>query len=232
MKLFTSIFAILKLLNMHLKLFPVLVLCIYALSACNNSAGPAVFCDTACVTDTLKFVNKQHKLEPYVYISVKNCFPDTVTWSYSGMGINRKLAFSDMSSAKVYLNKNFIRCVITDTSSAWVLFNNCSNGRGYFLKIPFDKKKNVIMRGSAINSFDPKFSVADGLMAYTDKGNIFVEEMATGKKAMMTFGRTTDMDYDVMHEVLDSVNITANKIWAKVKFEKDWQTVEKNITLQ
>lgn len=217
---------------MPLKLIPAVLVFIYMVSACNSSGGPATFCDTACVKDSLKFMNTQHPLEPYVYISVKNCFPDTVTWSYKGMGINRKLAFSDMVSSKIYLNKNFIRCVISDTSNAWVLFNNCDGGRGYFLKIPYDKTKSISMRGSAINNFDPKFSVAEELMAYTDKGNIFVEDMTTGKKAMMTFGKATDMDYDAMHEVLDSVNITSSRIWAKVKFDKKWETIEKNITLQ
>lgn len=218
---------------MKLKLLPLLLIFVYTFFACKNSAsGPATFCDTACVRDSLKFINKTHPLEPYVYISIKNCFPETITWSYKGMGVNRNLAFADITSTKLYLNKNFIHCVIADTSTAWVLFNNCVNGRGYFMRIPFDKKKSIIMRGSAINNFDPKFSVAGGLMAYTDKGNIFVEDMTTGKKAMMTFGQSTDMDYDAMHEVLDSVNITASRIWAKVKFEKTWETVEKSITLQ
>jgi hypothetical protein len=55
------------------------------------------------------------------------------------------------------------------------------------------------------------------LVAYTDKGNIFVEDMATGKKAMMTFGRMlADLDYDAMHEFIDSVNITPTHIWAKI----------------
>lgn len=197
-----------------------------------SSGGIAVFCDTSCVSDSFKFINETHKLQPYVYISVNNCFPDTVTWSYKGMGINRKLAFSEFTSAKIYLNKNYIRCVIPDTSNAWILFNNCSNGRGYFLKIPFDKKKNISMRGSAINNFDPKFSVYDKLMAYTDRGNIFVEEMATGKTAMMTFGSMLDMDYDALHEYIDSVHITPTRIWARVKINDAWQAIEKNITLK
>ena len=46
----------------------------------------------------------------------------------------------------------------------------------------------MAVRRSGINSFDPKFSIADGLVAYSDGGNIFVEELTTGKTATMTFG--------------------------------------------
>ena len=201
--------------------------------SCNNSGSSAkLFCDTTCQNDTIKFIKEDHELKPYIYISAADCLPDSVIWSYSGLGINRKLGFTDIGGKKFNINKNFMSCFFNDTSYAWLLFNNCTNGRGYFAKIPFDKKKNIIRKGSAINNFDPKFSVAQGLVVYTDKGNIFVEDMATGKKAMMTFGKLTDMDYDAMHEVLDSVNITGTRIWSKVKLDKDWQVIEKNITLE
>ena len=182
--------------------------------------------------DTLKFTKEDHKLKPYVYISAVNCLPDSVTWSYSGLGINRKLSFTDLSGTPFPIDKKMSRCFFNDTTYAYLLFNDCSNGRGYFVKIPFDKKKPISRKGSAINNFDEKFVVADEILAYTDKGNIFVEEMSTGKKAMMTFGSSTDMDYDAMHEVLDSVNITTSRIWAKVKIDKEWKTMEKNITLE
>jgi len=84
-----------------------------------------------------------------------------------------------------------------------------------------------------LNKFDPKFSVEDGLVAYTDRGNIFVEEMATGKTAMMTFGKMiADLDYDAMHEFIDSVNITPTRVWAKVLMDNKWKEIEKNITLE
>ena len=206
---------------------------IASLAACNNSASTAkTFCDTACMKDTIKFIKEEHKLKPYIYISVKDCLPDSVIWSYSGMGINRKLGFADFGGSRFVINKNAMTCYFNDTSYAWLLFNKCENGRGYFAKIPFDKKKSIVRKGSAINNFDPKFSVAQGLVAYTDKGNIFVEEMSTGKKAMMTFGVQTDMDYDAMHEVIDSVNITSGRIWAKVLIGKEWKELEKKISLE
>ena len=207
---------------------------IISLISCNNRSGKGemTFCDTACMKDTIKFIKEDHPLKPYLYITAKDCLPDSVIWSYSGMELNRKLGFASVGGKIFSVNKNAISCYFNDTSYAWLLFNNCENGRGYFVKIPFDKKNNILRKGSAINNFDPKFSVAPGLVVYTDMGNIFVEDMATGKKAMMTFGKQTDMDYDAMHEVLDSVNITSTRIWAKVKLDKEWQEMEKKITLE
>ena len=93
----------------------------------------------------------------------------------------------------------------------------------------------LVIRAKAelLNKFDPKFAVADGLVAYTDRGNIFVEDMATGKKAMMTFGKMLpDLDYDAMHEFIDSVNITTTRIWANVLMGNNWTAIEKNIPLE
>ena len=87
-------------------------------------------------------------------------------------------------------------------------------------------------RSSGINNIDPKFSVADNLVVFTDRGNIYVEEPATGKKAMMTFGQATEMDYDAIHETLDSVNVTNTRIWVKIKLDGKWKEIEKNITLE
>jgi len=204
------------------------------LFSCGNSGNSAnIFCDTTCQKDTIKFIKEDHKLRPYIYISVANCLPDSVIWSYSGLGTNRKLSFDDFGGHKFNLNKPYMSCYFNDTSYAWLLFNDCSNGRGYFAKIPFNKSQNIQRKGSALNKFDSKFSVADGLVAYTDRGNIFVEDMATGKKAMMTFGKMlAELDYDAMHEFIDSVNITPTRIWAKILRDKNWETVEKNITLE
>ena len=202
--------------------------------SCGSSGTAAkMFCDTTCQTDTIKFTEDQHKLKPYIYISASNCLPDSVIWSYSGLGSNRKYSFDDFGGHKFKLNRSYMSCFFKDTSYIWLLFNDCTNGRGYCAKIPFNKSISIFRKGSALNNFDPKFSVADGLVAYTDRGNIFVEEMATGKQAMMTFGKMiSDLDYDAMHEFMDSVNITPTRIWAKVLIDKTWTPIEKNISLQ
>ncbi len=98
--------------------------------------------------------------------------------------------------------------------------------------LPFGKSGQFSKRSSGINNLDPKFAVADGMIAYTDRGNIYVEEAATGKKAMMTFGEATDMDYDVIHETLDSVNITPERIYVKIKLKGKWEELEKKISLE
>jgi len=213
--------------------FAVLIMLAWIFSACKSSSSALPsFCDTSCLKDSIKFTKEEHPLKPYVYISAANCVADTIAWSFIDMGINRKMGLPDLVGTAVRLNKDNVSCFIKDTSYAWVLFNDCSNGRGYSLKIPFNKKDNLGRKSSAINNFDPKFSVAEGLVAYSDRGNLFVEEMATGKTAMMTFGAKLDIDYDAIHETIDSVNVSPTHIWAKVKLDNEWKTFEKDITLK
>lgn len=209
-----------------------LVILFSTFSACKSSTASTSFCDTTCLKDSIQFINEEHPLKPYVYISASNCIADTLTWSYIDMGIDRKLGIPDLVGTAVRLNKDNISCYIKDTSYAWLSFNDCSNGRGYLLKIPYNKKENISRKTSALNKFDPKFSVADGLVAYSDRGNLFVEEMATGKTAMMTFGEKVDIDYDAIHETVDSVHVSPTHLWARVKLGKEWKTFEKNIELK
>ncbi|SRR6266496_903452 len=198
---------------------------VFAFLSCKNSAtGKASFCDTVCMNDSLKYINNDHSLKPYVFISAKNCAGDTLTWGFRGQ--NKNIPFN------YKLNKDFTRCIIKDTAFALLVFNTCENGRGYFMKFSFGKKASFKKSTTAINNFDPKFSMADSLLVYTDKGNIFVEDIETGNKALMTFGQPLDIDFDAIHETLDSVNITSNRIWAKVKLDDGWKTLEKNITLR
>ena len=205
----------------------------FSFEACKSSSGPKLFCDTACIKDTMKFSNDAHPLKPYLYISARNCVADTLIWSYAGMGTNRKSGFADLlNNPDIRLNKNFVKCFIGDTTYAWLMFNDCVTGRGYILKLPYNKTNPIGRKSSAINNTDPKYSVASGLAAYTDRGNIFVEEMATGKKAMMTFGKMVDIDYDAIHNYIDSVNVSPGRIWVKIKIDNDWTTLEKEITLQ
>ena len=205
-----------------------------ALLACGgdkNVTSAKLFCDTTCLKDTIKFMKGDHKLKPYLYITAKNCLPDTIIWSYRGLGTNRKYPFETFGLKKFHLNKDYMTTYFGDTSYIWVLFNNCENGRGYLAKIFFDKSKKIIRSGRALNKFDPKYVVADGLAVHTDKGNIFVEEMATGKTAEMTFGKLLEMDDDYLHDYIDSVNITPTRIWANVLIDKKWTALERNVTL-
>lgn len=203
-----------------------------AMVSCKSSSGPSTFCDTTCLKDSIKFIEMGHPLQPYVYISANDCKADTISWSYIDLGINRKLGVTDMLGAPVTLDKNKVGCFIRDTTYAWLYFNDCVTGRGFQLKIPFNKRDNIGRKSSGLNAFDPKFSVADGLLAYSDRGNLFVEDMATGKSAMMTFGAKVDINYDDIHKTVDSVNVTPTRLWARVLLGKDWKTFEKKIELK
>lgn len=212
---------------MHPKSIIVLSATVIIFLSCNNKSSTTAkpsFCDTVCMKDSLKFVNTNHKLKPYVYISAKNCSGDTLTWGFIGQ--NKNIPFD------YRLNKDYAKCYIIDTSFALLVFNTCENGRGYFYRLSYAKKSSFRRSASAINNFDPKFSVADSLLAYTDKGNLFVEDIGSGKNTFMTFGKALDFDFDAIHETLDSVNITRSRIWAKVKIDDEWKTLEKTITLQ
>jgi hypothetical protein len=132
----------------------------------------------------------------------------------------------------VNFNKDYIRIIVDDTAAAYILFNDCLTGRGYQVKLPYNKTGTINKRSSGINSLDKKFAVAPNMIAYTDRGNIYVEETKTGKKAMMTFGKGLDIDYDAIHDHIDSVNVTADRIWVKVMIDKKWTELEKKIVLE
>ena len=214
---------------MRILLLPAIAVVLgFSFGACKSSSVPKPFCDTACLKDTLKF-SGDHKLQPYIYITAKDCTGDSLIWSYNGMGYNRKTKF-DYTTVK--LNKDYVRCLFKDTAFAYILFNDCATGRGFQIKLPFDKKQNFTMKTSGINNLDPRFSISDNLLAYTDRGNIYVEDFLTGKKAMMTFGEKLDIDYDAIHEHIDSVNVTNSRIWVKVKIKEEWKELEKKIVLE
>ncbi len=216
---------------MRLLLFILIVVVLVNSNSSCNSSGPKAFCDTVCISDTIKFKGN-HVLQPYVYVTAKNCKADTIVWSYSGYGTNRKMGIADIFGAQVNINKNFIGCFIKDTSYTWILFNDCATGRGYQVKLPFNKTAKIERKSSGINRFDPKFFVEENLIVNTDKGNVFVEDQETGKKAMMTFGQKLEIDFDAIHQLIDSVNITSTRIWVKVKKNNEWIELEKKISLE
>ncbi len=204
-----------------------------SLYSCKSSSGDAStsFCDTVCLKDTLKFTG-DHALRPSVFITPKDCLPDSIIWTYKGMGTNRKTGFTYLLNASVNINKDVIRCFFRDTAVAYILFNDCATGRGFQIKLPYDKKQNFSLKSSGINGFDPKFSIADNLLVNTDRGNIYIEDMNTGKTAMMTFGQKLEINYDALHDHIDSVNVTNDRVWVKVLVDKKWTELEKKITLQ
>lgn len=200
-------------------------------AACNNDAPSATaFCDTTCRTDSFRFQG-DHSLEPRVSISVSNCLGDTLSWTHKELDAERKMQLSILLNNPVRLSDKAMDIYFKDTSYAYLTFNDCITGRGYLLKLPFNKKNDIQRVAGALNRFDPKFAVPQDLRAYTDRGSLFVVDVATGKEAQMTFGEKYPIDFTRIHETVDSIQVSRSRIW--VRLFKNGQPVEleKNISL-
>jgi hypothetical protein len=202
------------------------------LASCNNKAEKAStpFCTAPCGTDSLKFKGES-KFKPEVAIGLKDCNADTLVWGHYLMDFNKTLGMEDFLGQKVKLNPAAVSCVIKDTSVAWLTFNDCNTGRGYLLKLPFSKKSTIGKYTGALNSFDPKFSVEKDLRAYTDRGSIFVINIENGKEAGMTFREYYDIDFNDLHKVVDSINVTSKRIYVKLLKNGNPVEIEKQIEL-
>jgi hypothetical protein len=211
--------------------FSFLIVLIVALLSCGDSNGSGTtFCDTAsCKTDSLHFKGN-HSLNPMVDIGLNACKADTIMWTHDLAG-SKLLDLRDHLGQDVYLNQSAIDCYIKDTSYAWLQFNDCKTGRGFLLKLPFGKSEERRKVTGAFTKFDPKFSVADGLVAYTDRGSVFVENMETGQKSLLPFDKPYDIDFNKLHEMVDSVSITKERIFVQMIRDGQPKTYEKKISL-
>jgi hypothetical protein len=205
---------------------------IILLCSCGNNSGQTAqpFCDTTCNNDTIKF-SEQHKLNPRLSISVKNCLADTIAWTHDALPADRQIHVGTFLEKLVRLNKSAVSCFIKDTSYAWLAFNDCNNGRGYLLYLPFDKKASIRKMSSAINSFDKKFVVAEDLRAYADYSTIYVEDINTGKQESMTFKEEYKIDFNNIHQVIDSVNVSHDRIFVQLIKNGEKLPLEKKINL-
>lgn len=221
--------------NMKILLGIASVVCSIIVFSCKSGSsddkGPADFCKADCGVDTIQ-VAGENKEKPFVMITMNNCKPDSITWGSRTMAAYRQMEFPELVGKDIKINQEKMRISVYGNDYAWLVFNECKWGQGYIVKLPFNKTDNIFRKSSAFNSLDRKYNVDTSIVAYSDRGNIFIEQMSTGKKAMMTFGEMTDMEYDAMHETVDSVNITPTRIWAKVKIGKEWKEIEKDITLE
>jgi hypothetical protein len=211
-----------------------IMLITWTVTSCGSSSTPT-FCDTACITAPLKFIHP-HPDTPYVTVTVKNCKPDTLLWSHKRLETVRKQGFFELVSVvdeDMRLNKEKISCYFKDTSYAWLKFNDCRNGRGYLVKLPYSKSDKWSIYTSALNDFDPKFDVQEGLIAYYDETFIYVQDQETGKLDRMLMNNTKlDIDHNNVHGTFDSVNITRDRIWANIKIKGSFQPKEKKIELK
>lgn len=210
----------------------VLFLSFVFISCSNNQSASAgkTFCDTSCNSDTLKY-NNNHKLKPFVTISVKNCAADTITWGHDALLNNRQLHVGSLLGNIVRLHTSAVNCFVKDTSYAWLSFNDCLTGRGYLVYLPYNKRETVRKMSSALNSFDKKFVVPEDLRAYCDYTMVYVEDIHTGKKEQMTFKEEYKIDFNNIHEAIDSVNISRNRIFVQLIKNGQKVPLEKTISL-
>jgi len=207
------------------------ILFIFLISCGDKQAKPKSFCSDPCLKDTMKFTTDRPG-KPYVYITANSCSPDTILWSHQNLENNRKMSISELLGKPVTINKEFVKCEIYDTSFAWVQLNDCSTFRGYLLKLPFDKKKTISKYSSGLTDFDPKYKIADGLVCYSDRAFLYVEDKVTGKiEKMKLADHSLDIDFDNVHAAFDSVNVTRNRIFVKLIQDNESKPIEKAISL-
>lgn len=191
----------------------------------NNSAGTKTFCDTTCVNDSIVI---NGGTEQGLTVKINNCKPETVAWS--DKNVTRRIVFNDYINKDVRMNPDYVKAAFQD-SCVWLTFNDCFTGRGYMMRLPYSGDEPIDKMTAALNSFDKKFSVDEDLRAYTDGGNIYVVNVKTGQKAEMTFKEAYKMDYDNIHTVLDSINVSKSRIYVKLLKEGQEVPLEKNISL-
>jgi major membrane immunogen (membrane-anchored lipoprotein) len=205
---------------------------IFFISCNNNSKKVTTYCDTTCTNDVLRFNGDHPKWKQSLTISIKDCKPDSITWTYEGAENKRSALFSDYTPQEVRINKSNINVAFQDTAAVWISFNDCFTGRGYLVELPYRSGKSTIKTSAALNSIDKKFSIDPDLRAYTDRGNIFVVNVTNGKNAQMTFKENyADMDFNDIHKTIDTINVTKSRIYVKLLKEGQEVPIEKNVSL-
>lgn len=217
---------------MRLILFLTLLIVLTTAIRCSDNKGSAkaTFCDTACSGDTIRFEGAG-KLHPYVSISQKNCIADTLTWTHDDLPSKRQMQMPTLLDNIVRVNKSAMNCYMRDTSYAYLSFNDCVSGRGYLLKLPFNKRENIFKVSSALNAFDKKFVVPDDLRAYADRSTLYVVDVATDKKAQMTFKEQYPINFDDVHQIIDSINVSRDRLFVLLKKDGKEIPLEKKISL-
>lgn len=217
---------------MRLILIPIFTIFFaFFLGSCGPSSAPPTFCDTTCNNDSIKF-SSDHPERPYVYLTMSNCNPDTITWSHRQLSTNRKSGFVDLVGREARVNRNFVACYFKDTSYAWLKFNDCFTGRGFLVKLPYNKSDKWSIYTSALNNFDPKFKVEEGLIAYYDDAFIYVQDMESGKTDKMVLGdKKLDIDHNAVHKTFDSINVSRNRIWVNITIDGKTKSKDKTIAL-
>lgn len=206
-----------------MKLFSCLAVLTLLAASCGNSGSTSrTFCDTACRSQPFAFTG-DHPLQPTVNISVKNCMADTLTWTHKELPSSRQVQLGSFFTEAVRIHPSALDCFIKDTSYAWVSYNDCESGRGYMLRLPFNKSGNIKRVNTALTRFDPKFSLDKSMLAYASESTIYAVNMNTNEEETMSLQGNV-LDFDNIHSTLDSINITPSRIYVRVI--KDGKPVE------
>ncbi len=137
-----------------------------------------------------------------------------------------------MAGANPKLNKDFIACYFKDTSYAWLEFNDCFTGRGYLAKLNFQKEAGRSKYTSALTRFDPKFMIADGLICYADYYAVYAEDILTGKTERLKLSdKELKINWNQLHETIDSVNITRDRMYVELITNGERKPLEKKISM-
>lgn len=197
------------------------------LAACGGgetktAAKTGSFCtDSACVTEPMRFGSPTPD-KPYVTFTFKDCRIDSIHVFKGAKEGTVDIGFADaFPNNNVKPGKSLINADIVDGVGVWIKVNDCPTGRGYLVKLPIGKTIQPAKYSSAINSVDPKFKVADGLVSYYDNTFLYVEDIQTGKvaKTLLTDKGVKGIDHDDVHSFIDSVNISKDHLYAKIKYE-------------
>jgi hypothetical protein len=210
-----------------MKIFLLIATAAIFFASCNSSAKNKTFCDTTCVKDSIGFKGNPAQ-DQSLSVKINNCKPDSIVWS--NKTATRKINFHEYINKDVRMNPSYANCAFQD-SCVWLSFNDCFTGRGFMLRLPYSKTEPIDKMTAALNSFDKKFSLDPDLRAYTDGGNIYVVNVVNGKRAEMTFKEAYQIDYDKIHTVLDSINVSKSRIYVKLLKEGKDVPIEKNVSL-
>ncbi len=208
---------------------------IWMLTACGGAATETAsepFCkDTSCMTEPIKVVSDAPG-KPFVNVTFKDCKIDSIHSDKSGKGLSSKIVFAEFIPNDIKPSKEAFQIDIIGSRHAWMRFNDCATGRGYAIKLAFDETGKTQKLTTAINNFDPKYKVADSLVAYYDNTFIYIQDMHTDKVAqqLLTDVGVRNHDVNQPHSLIDSVNITKERIYAKILFEG--KTIEHDKALE
>jgi len=201
-----------------MKRIPLFFLAAMALASCGSNSGSSdkSFCDTVCDNKDIVF-NGDAQFQQTMTLKLKQCAADSILLTHNKTFAKKSINVSEFLGKTVKVNRSAMDVAFQDTSMVWFTFNDCLNGRGYLLKLTYESNVGMQKITGALNRFDPKFSIDKDLRAYTDRGNLYVVNVTTGKQDQMTFKKEFDIDFDKVHEVVDSVNVTKQRMFIKMK---------------